>query len=103
MALIPVPQEQHKDRKLHEQMTRVIQLLSAVAAIPILDGVWVRKVTINTALTKVKHGLARLPRGFIVTTMNPGDVIREDTTLRTKTDMQLGTASGTIIADLWVF
>jgi hypothetical protein len=68
---------------------------------PILDGVLLEDVTLDTTQRSFEHGLARKPRGYIVLRRTTGAVVFDDVE---PTDRHIFfKASVTTTCTLWVF
>ena len=92
---------QAKDAELRRVVDKVATFGAALQSIPILDGRLVRDVELSGVLTKVAHGLARRPLGWIIVSRINATGIW-DSAPKDGTFLYLG-ANDPVTVDLWVF
>lgn len=83
-------------------LERHYTLLTAIRAIPQLDGVLIEDVQLTDSFSVVYHNLGRRPAGFSVLTMNTASTVYENKSNRTDNELVLR-ATNAVTVDLWVF
>lgn len=81
---------------------RLQEFFQPIVSCPLLDGVLVTNVALNTTPTKVEHKLRRAPLGYIIVRQNANSVVYESSKDLPTSFITL-TASAAVTVDLWVF
>lgn len=104
----PVELEAHQcdDHNVMAAQERIKEFVKSMEDCPLLDGVSVKDVEVDTSKTKINHGLGRKPEGWIITKNDASYVVFE-TTYDDDAEKEIhlnlvSTGSGSTI-DLWVY
>lgn len=92
----------------NEEVTRlqshIKTALNPLLELPISDGILIKGLSIETADTRVNHGLGREYEGFIITRLQSNAVIYESSTINgDKNLFILLKGSGAATADIYFF
>lgn len=91
------------DVKVQRALDTLLNLVNQLSEVQILNGRLIKDVTIEGSgqLTRVAHGLGRLPQGYIVVAQDANDSLFE---AAARTDKYFTFDSGaTFTVSLWVF
>jgi hypothetical protein len=100
-----------EDEPLSQQMGPVVDRFNEITDVPILQGRLLEDVSVKEGnITRVKHGLGRKLRGWIVVRRNTTVGIFSDQQVDNKKEdeelwliLTTGTATATYMVSLWVF
>jgi len=94
------------DELLNRFQDNIDRSLTQLTAIALLDGILIEGASVTTGDNKIAHKLGRKYTGYLVTkTIGAGSVVYESTTINNAKDtfIILSVASGTTLADIWIF